>query len=184
MTHLYCKVIFGALALASANLGAQGVLPLIVEDSNGSAITGALATDDAGKSLGKTDRSGEIDIACAAPCRVHIAAPGFQGQIVVLTAAATIRLQPSVQAEQVTVTAYRAPLGELESPATTRTLSQQALEQSPAVTLDGKLRALPGVETFRRSTLWSRIPARRASASAALAQPAPAVRWSPKTMFR
>src|SRR5580658_5153883 len=69
-----------------------------------------------------------------------------------LTGAATIQLQPAVQAEQVTVTAYRAPLGELESPATTRQLSQQALEQSPGVTLDDKLHALPGVETFRRSS--------------------------------
>jgi len=53
--------------------------------------------------------------------------------------------------EQVTVTAYRAPLGDLESPATTRTLTQQALSTTAAITLDDQLRQLPGVELFRRS---------------------------------
>ncbi len=54
--------------------------------------------------------------------------------------------------EQVTVTAYRAPLGELESPASTRTLTGQALRSSAAVTLDDQMRQVPGVELFRRSS--------------------------------
>ena len=53
--------------------------------------------------------------------------------------------------QQVTVTAYRAPLGDLESPATTRVLTQSALATTPAITLDDQLRQLPGVELFRRS---------------------------------
>ena len=53
--------------------------------------------------------------------------------------------------QQVTVTAYRTPLGDLESPATTRVLSQSALATTPAITLDDQLRQLPGVELFRRS---------------------------------
>jgi outer membrane receptor protein involved in Fe transport len=151
---IYVFAIFAAMAilvLSPAIGGAQVSYPLIVEDASGAAIPGAMVTDDAGKVIGTTNPSGEIDVACATPCRVRIAAPGFEEQAVVLTAAATIELQPSGQTEQITVTAYRAPLGELESPATTRQLSARALEQSPAVTLDGKLRALPGVETFRRS---------------------------------
>jgi outer membrane receptor protein involved in Fe transport len=152
----YGSTIFVAMAILMLMLGpallvAQGTYAVIVEDASGAAIPGATVTDDAGKSLGTTNQAGMIDVPCATPCRVHLAAPGFEAQAFVLTAAATIKLQPSAQAEQITVTAYRAPLGELESPATTRQLSQQALEQSPAVTLDGKLRALPGVETFRRS---------------------------------
>jgi outer membrane cobalamin receptor len=151
MAPLYWKVIFGALTLGALNLSAQSMVQLTVEDSAGAGISGALATDDAGKSVGKSDQAGEIYLTCAVPCRVHIAAPGFQEQVVILTAAETIRLQPSGRAEQITVTAYRAPLGELESPAITRMFSQRALEQLAAVTLEGKLRALPGVETFRRS---------------------------------
>jgi outer membrane cobalamin receptor len=49
------------------------------------------------------------------------------------------------------VTAYRTPLGELESPATTRVLGTQALRTTAAITLDDQLRQLPGVELFRRS---------------------------------
>lgn len=59
--------------------------------------------------------------------------------------------QESSITEQVTVTAYRAPLGDLESPVTTRTLSQRALSTSAAITLDDQLRQLPGIELFRRS---------------------------------
>ena len=152
------KTIFGALVLATLaqcpiNLNAQSAVALTVEDPSGAAIAGATLTDAAGKPLGKTDQSGELSIPCAAPCRIHISVPGFQEQEVMLTGAEAIRLQPSKQSEQITqVTAYRAPLGELESPATTRQLSGQSLQQSPGVTLDGKLRVLPGVETFRRSS--------------------------------
>ena len=51
----------------------------------------------------------------------------------------------------VTVTAYRAPLGTLESPVTTRLLSSRALGTTAAVTLDGQIRQIPGLELFRRS---------------------------------
>jgi outer membrane receptor protein involved in Fe transport len=54
--------------------------------------------------------------------------------------------------DTVSVTAYRTPLGELESPASTRTLTSQDLQQSAAITLDGQLRLIPGAETFRRSS--------------------------------
>ena len=52
----------------------------------------------------------------------------------------------------VTVTAYRAPLGELQSPATTRLLNQKELSTSAAITLDGQIRQIPGLELFRRSS--------------------------------
>jgi outer membrane receptor protein involved in Fe transport len=68
------------------------------------------------------------------------------------TSETTVRLEPAAQAEQVTVTAYRTPLGSLESPASTREISQKALNGTAAITLDGKLRQLPGVELYRRSS--------------------------------
>jgi outer membrane receptor protein involved in Fe transport len=52
----------------------------------------------------------------------------------------------------ITVTAYRTPLGALESPVTTRLLSQRALNTTAAVTLDGQIRQIPGLELFRRSS--------------------------------
>ena len=54
--------------------------------------------------------------------------------------------------EEVTVTAYREPLGELQSPVTTRVLSDTALSTMAAITMDDKIRQLPGVEMFRRSS--------------------------------
>jgi outer membrane receptor protein involved in Fe transport len=54
--------------------------------------------------------------------------------------------------EQVTVTAYRAPLGVLESPTTTRLLTSESLRSTAAITFDDQLRTLPGVELFRRSS--------------------------------
>ena len=52
----------------------------------------------------------------------------------------------------VTVTAYRTPLSDLESPATTRLLTERALSTAAAVTLDGQVRQIPGLELFRRSS--------------------------------
>jgi outer membrane receptor protein involved in Fe transport len=52
----------------------------------------------------------------------------------------------------VTVTAYRTPLGTLGSPSTTRLLSQRNLSTTPAITLDGQIRQIPGLELFRRSS--------------------------------
>jgi outer membrane receptor protein involved in Fe transport len=59
---------------------------------------------------------------------------------------------PIKNTEQITVTAYRAPLGVLESPVTTRLLTRQSLRSAAGVTFDDQLRQLPGVELFRRSS--------------------------------
>ncbi len=59
---------------------------------------------------------------------------------------------PASPTTTVTVTAYRTPLGALESPVTTRLLSQRALSSTPAITLDGQIRQIPGLELFRRSS--------------------------------
>jgi outer membrane receptor protein involved in Fe transport len=59
---------------------------------------------------------------------------------------------PLAKPEQVTVTAYRAPLGVLESPTTTRLLTSESLRSTAAITFDDKLRTISGVELFRRSS--------------------------------
>ena len=159
------KAKFGALALTGAllipaTLRAQSTLPptdpptiaLTVEDANGAALPGVTVTDPAGNLLGRTDSSGHLSIACAVPCHVRIAAPGFTDQSTQITGETTLRLQPAANPEQVTVSAYRAPLGSLESPVATRLLTQQALSTTAAPTLDDQLRQLPGVELFRRSS--------------------------------
>jgi outer membrane receptor protein involved in Fe transport len=155
------KVMVGALAWAAAILapaGFSGQSPLTnpvtitVEDGQGSVLAGAAVEDSAGKPLGHTDANGKLTIACAAPCSLRVSAAGFSEKIPRLTGATTIRLEPAANSEQITVTAYRAPLGSLESPATTRLLTQTDLDSTAAVTLDGEMRRLPGVELFRRSS--------------------------------
>jgi outer membrane receptor protein involved in Fe transport len=155
----------GALALAGILLASEKFsaqtagtttaaarLNLTVEDSRGAALPGATITDSAGTTLGRTDAEGKLTVVCTVPCRVQVAAPGFSAKAVSLNAAATIQLEPASDTEQVTVTAYRAPLASLESPVTTRMLTQTALASTAAVTLDDELRQLPGLELFRRSS--------------------------------
>jgi outer membrane receptor protein involved in Fe transport len=138
-------------ALLPPALHPQSPIPIKVEDASGAAIANATITDASNRILGRTDQSGASLIVCSVPCRATVSAPGFASQTLALAAPATIRLQLASGAEEVTVTAYRAPLGDLESPATTRVLSQQALSTTAGITLDDQLRQLPGVELFRRS---------------------------------
>ena len=115
-------------------------------------LAGAAIRDAAGKLLGRTDGVGKAAVFCIAPCTVRISASGFEEQTVQLTPGLVVQLTPATENEQVTVTAYRTPLGSLESPVSTRELSQNAIRNSASITLDGQLRQLPGLELYRRSS--------------------------------
>jgi len=125
---------------------------LTVTDSASAPITGASIQKPAGHPLGHTDADGRFTFECEIPCPVRIDAEGFVGSYFELTANQTIHLERSGIAEEVTVTAYREPLGELESPVTTRTLTANTLSTTAAITMDDEVRQLPGVELFRRSS--------------------------------
>jgi outer membrane receptor protein involved in Fe transport len=141
-----------AVLLSTARLSAQSSATLTVEDSSGVALSGAAVEDSQGKLLGRTGADGKLAVACVAPCHLRVNAVGFSERDLELTADRTIRLEPAAATEKVMVTAYRAPLGSLESPVTTRLLTEKALETTAAITLDDELRQLPGVELFRRSS--------------------------------
>ncbi len=149
----------GVLALIGAIrapvlLDAQSAAPvtLTVEDSRSAALPGATISDPAGQLLGRTDAAGRLTIPCTSPCRLRVMAQGFTPKSLLVDGDTTLHLDPAGNAEEVTVTAYRTPLGMLESPVTTRILSESALNSTAAVTLDDKLRQLPGVQLFRRSS--------------------------------
>ena len=135
-------------------LDAQSAAPvtLTVEDSRSAALPGATISDPAGQMLGHTDAAGRLTIPCASPCRLRVAAQGFTPKSLLVEGDTTLHLDPAGSTEEVTVTAYRTPLGMLESPVTTRILSESALNSTAAVTLDDKLRQLPGVQLYRRSS--------------------------------
>jgi len=138
--------------VAVADAQTSGTVTNQVVDSKGQPIAAATVRDSFGKLLGVTNVSGEFAIACAAPCQVVVEAPGFTSRKLLWRSASPVTLQVAPVQESVTVTAYRAPLGELESPASTRVLTGTMLRQASPITLDGQLRLIPGVETFRRSS--------------------------------
>jgi hypothetical protein len=140
--------------LAATILCAQQPVPitLTVVDKSSAAIAGASVEDANGPLLGRTDTNGQVTIRCRIPCRLRIEAQGFAGKFVEVSSNTTVQLDPASANEQVMVTAYRTPLGSLESPVTTRGLSEFALSTTASITMDGQLRQLPGVELFRRSS--------------------------------
>ena len=138
--------------LAQTPVTPRANLTITVLDSRGVALGGATLKDADGHVIGQTSLDGRLTIDCAAPCRVIASAQGFQDQSVQLSSAASIQLKPAAVSEEITVTAYRAPVGTLESPVTTRTLTASALATTAAITTDGRVRQLPGVELFRRSS--------------------------------
>ena len=150
-----CRAALALVGLLAASvLCAQQpvALTLTVVDKSSAAITGASVQEAGGPLLGRTDTNGQLTIHCRIPCRLRIEAQGFAGKFVELSASATIQLDAAGSTLQVTVTAYRAPLGSLESPVTTRVLSEFALSTTASATMDGQMRQLPGVELFRRSS--------------------------------
>jgi outer membrane receptor protein involved in Fe transport len=147
--RLLLSIVISGLALSSH---AQTARTLTVEDSAGRVIAGAEVRDVGGNVLAHSDAAGRASFVCDAPCTVRVEAAGFAAKNVPADADGVVQLAPAGNAEQVTVTAYRAPIGGLESPATTRVLTQDALQSTAAITTDGQIRQLPGVELFRRSS--------------------------------
>jgi len=115
-------------------------------------VAGATVKGSNDRVLGHTDADGRLAVTCTVPCRLRVDADGFAEREIELTSDSTVRLDPASGVEEVTVTAYRAPLSELSSPVTTRLLTAQALQSTASVTLDSQMRQLPGVELFRRSS--------------------------------
>jgi len=153
LTRSLGLVLIVALATSLLLSGQKPVpITLSVVDKSGAAIPGADIQEAGGQLLGHTDTNGQLTINCTTPCRLHVAAKGFADKFVEASANITVQLDPAGTSQQVTVTAYRAPLASLESPVTTRTLSQSALSTTAGFTIDAQVRQLPGVELFRRSS--------------------------------
>ncbi len=61
-------------------------------------------------------------------------------------------MQPATALSEVTVTAFRTPLSESQSPANVRLVTGEELRTAAPVALDDRLRQVPGFELFRRSS--------------------------------
>ena len=148
---LLCALPSAAQTGQSPNAAANPVSSQVV-DIKGQPIAAATVRDSSGKLLGVANDAGQLAIVCPNPCQVVVEATGFTSRKLLWQPASPVTLQVAPVPESVTVTAYRAPLGELESPASTRVLTSTTLRQAAPITLDGQLRLIPGVETFRRSS--------------------------------
>ena len=124
-----------------------------VTDAAGKPVAGASVLDSGGHLLTTTDSSGAFDVP-AATGRIQISDPHFAPVSIAVPAdnAASLNIVLDRPLETVTVTAYRSPLSSMDSPANTRVLTTEQLQQSAAPALDGKLRQVPGFELFRRSS--------------------------------
>ncbi len=123
----------------------------VVVDATGNPIPNAQITSGSGDLLATTGPDGTFTLPAGAGT-VAIQASHFAPASVTIAGQSTLRIQLDHPFENVTVTAYRSPLSSLDSPASTRVMTAQALRHAASLPLDDKLRTVPGFELFRRSS--------------------------------
>jgi outer membrane receptor protein involved in Fe transport len=147
----------GSYACAQSSPAITGT----VTDPSGAPIAGAVIQSadpnqnpGSNTTLAVTSASGSFTLSNAAAVQVRITARGFETAAEALATgpSKTYILQPAKAQDTVVVTAYRTPLPISASPASTRVLTPTQVEEAVAPALDGKLRLVPGVELFRRSS--------------------------------
>src|ERR1700761_2283302 len=122
-----------------------------VVDSSGAPIAGAALT--AGTVTAKSGAEGQFVLPCTADDAViRVEAASFAAAEVKAEAAGHVVLHPLAAHEDISVTAYRTPLAESASPASVRLVTGEELRSAAPVTLDDRLRQVPGFELFRRSS--------------------------------
>jgi outer membrane receptor protein involved in Fe transport len=135
------------LAIASASAQTRGV----VRNARGEPIPGATIRDMAGHTLAVTGQDGRFTLT-ASPERLEVIAPHYVAAIVPVIDGKSLSVVLRQPMETVVVTAYQSPLSSLDSPASTRALNRQQLEQAAPAALDGKLTEIPGFGLYRRSS--------------------------------
>ena len=122
-----------------------------VRDAQGRPIPAATVTDVAGNPLAVSSSDGAFTLDQPLS-QIEVSALHYVTNVVTIIPGQTINVILRQPLETVTVTAYRSALGSSDSPASTRVLDAQQLQQSASPALDGKLREVPGFELFRRSS--------------------------------
>ncbi len=148
-----------ALRASDGPQSADAHLEGVVRDSTGAAVSGAevLVTMAGRRETRTTDTEGKFAISSlpSEPVRITVRASGFA--IVERTWKPGNRLQleivlrPATLTEKVTVTATRTAERVSDTAASVTVLSRQDLAASGSVTLDARLRQVPGFATFRRT---------------------------------
>jgi outer membrane receptor protein involved in Fe transport len=145
------------LLVVSALAGAEdlGRVTGRVFDSSGAAIREAQVELRCGSSSRTTTTSGTGEFAFGdvnrGPCSVTVSAAGFAGQTIAAANPLTITLAPLSAEGSVTVTASRTTLASSDLPVTADVETDERLAREPALTVDDKLRQVPGFSLYRRS---------------------------------
>jgi outer membrane receptor protein involved in Fe transport len=129
----------------------QGTISGTIVDARNLPVAGAQILGSAGQLLGTTAADGSFTVP-AGSGRVQIIASHFEPTSVNLEGPSPLHVLLEHPLESVTVTAYRSPLASGDSPASTRILTAQHLRQAAGISLDDKLRQVPGFELFRRTS--------------------------------
>lgn len=126
-----------------------------VLDTSGAAIPNAEIELHCRNSLRTALSSGTGEFAFAdvnrAPCSITASAAGFASQTVDAVQQMRITLEPLTAVQSVTVTASRTTLAESDLPVTADVETTERLAREPALTIDDKLRQVPGFSLYRRS---------------------------------
>jgi outer membrane receptor protein involved in Fe transport len=138
-------------APVQAQTSPAGSLSGVVVDARNSPVAGAQVTGDAGIVLATTAADGSFKVP-AGTTTIQIVASHFEPASVDMQGPPPIRVVLEQPLETVTVSAYRSPLASADSPASTRILTTQQLQQAAGISLDDKLRQVPGFELFRRTS--------------------------------
>ena len=135
------------VAAASVCAQTQG----IVRNAHGEPIPAATVADMAGNTLAVSGSDGTFALPHP-PREIEVTAAHYVTAVVTIAPGPTLNIVLRQPLETVVVTAYRSALGGSESPASTRVLDMQQLQQAASPSLDGKLREVPGFTLFRRSS--------------------------------
>lgn len=162
--RIFCQSIVLLLGIPLGTCAQQVTIHAVVTDQDQRAVADAAVTVECAgqRTAGTTDSSGHADIRIS-PCseaRYIVASAGFaevRGTLRFADANARnvelpVQLDVAVALSSVNVTANRTPLAAEASATSTVSVQQSQLQITPALTLDDKLRQVPGLELFRRSS--------------------------------
>lgn len=142
--------LLAALALAAAATACAQTRG-VVRNAHGDPIPSVTIADMAGNTLAVSGADGTFALPHP-PRQIEVTAPHYVTAVVTITPGQSLRIVLRQPLETVVVTAYRSALGSSDSPASTRVLDTQQLQQAASPSLDGKLREIPGFTLFRRSS--------------------------------
>jgi len=149
-----CALLLSALLLLPLRSPGQaqpGTISGTIVDALNQPVAGAQIVGNDGQVLGTTAADGSFTVR-AGLHRVQILATHFEPTTVTLEGPSPVHVLLEHPLESVTVTAYRSPLASGDSPASTRILTAQRLREAAGISLDDKLRQVPGFELFRRTS--------------------------------